>query len=164
MVRASKGERTFQLFNNALMLVVSVLTLYPVLYVALASVSDPSRLIREGGLLLWPKGFELGAYKIVFINPNIGSGYLNTILYMGAGTFISMLLTIMGAYALSRRNAMFVKYLMFFAVFTMWFKPSMIPFFLTVGTEMKLKNTFWAEGAKKRPVSSLWTVRGQISM
>ncbi len=144
MVRASKGERTFQLFNNALMLVVSVLTLYPVLYVALASVSDPSRLIREGGLLLWPKGFELGAYKIVFNNPNIGSGYLNTILYMGAGTFISMLLTIMGAYALSRRNAMFVKYLMFFAVFTMWFKPSMIPFFLTVGTEMKLKNTFWA--------------------
>lgn len=144
MVASSRGEKIFQVFNNILMLFIALITLYPVLYVLFASFSNPSELIRHSGPLLGPLGFEMSAYKIVLKNPNIGTGYLNTILYMGCGTLISMFLTILGAYAFSRTRAMFTKYLMFFAVFTMWFKPSMIPFFLTVGTEMHMKNTFWA--------------------
>ena len=144
MIRQSTGDRTFQAANVVLLGFVAVLTLYPLLYVLFASVSDPNLLVRNSGLLLKPLGFELGAYKIVFNNPDIGNGYVNTLLYMSVGTVISMTLTILGAYALSRRHAMFVKYVMFFAAFTMWFKPSMIPFFLTVGTDMHMKNTFWA--------------------
>lgn len=143
MIASSKGEKGFQVFNNLLMLLIALITLYPVLYVLFASFSDASQLISYTGPLFGPLGFDAGAYKIVFNNPNLGSGYLNTILYMVCGTLISMLLTILGAYAFSRTRAMFVKYLMFFAAFTMWFKPSMIPFFLTVGTEMHMKNTFW---------------------
>ena len=142
MVRASKGERTFQLFNNALMLVVSVLTLYPVLYVALASVSDPSRLIREGGLLLWPKGFELGAYKIVFNNPNIGSGYLNTILYTLVGTLIGLFVNISAAYALSRRDLVGRRLITFFFIFTMFFNGGLIPTYFTI-RDFHLYDTFW---------------------
>lgn len=144
MVQASKGEKAFQKANIVILGFISLVTLYPILYVLFASVSDPSQLIKHSGLLLSPLGFETAAYSIVFKNPDIGTGYLNTIFYMGAGTLLSMLLTILGAYAFSRKRAMFTKYLTFFAVFTMWFKPSMIPFFLTVGTYMGMKNTFWA--------------------
>lgn len=144
MLQASKGEKIFQGVNLVLLGAISLVTLYPILYVLFASVSNPNILVSHSGLLLYPLGFELGAYEIVFKNPDIGSGYLNTLLYMGVGTCLSLVLTIFGAYAFSRRHAMWTKYLTFFAVFTMWFKPSMIPFFLTVGTYMDMKNTFWA--------------------
>lgn len=143
-MRQSRSERIFLHFNNVLMLLVAVVTLYPLLHVLFASFSDPSRLITARGLILWPQGFTTRAYWIVFRNPDIVNGYINTLIYMGLGTVISMTLTMFGAYAFSRRKAMWVKYLVFFAVFTMWFRPSMIPFFLTVGNDMQMKNTLWA--------------------
>lgn len=144
MIHESRGERIFHFFNAILLGLIAVATLYPILHVVFASISDPNKLVKTSGILLGPTGFELGAYKIVFKNPDILGGYVNTLLYMGVGTMISMVLTIMGAYALSRPHTMWVKYITFFAVFTMWFKPSMIPFFLTVGGSMGMKNTFWA--------------------
>lgn len=144
MIRQTKGERIFGWVNVAVLGGIAVFTLYPLLYVLFASFSDPNQLIKNSGLLLRPLGFETGAYGIVFKNPDIINGYVNTILYMGVGTAISMLLTILGAYAFSRKHAMWTKYLMLFAAFTMWFKPSMIPFFLTIGNEMGLKNSFFA--------------------
>lgn len=144
MIHESRGERTFHFFNVIMLGLVAAVTLYPLFHVLFASVSDPNELVKNSGILLGPIGFELSAYRIVFHNPDILGGYINTLLYMGAGTLISMALTIMGAYALSRSHAMWIKYITFFAVFTMWFKPSMIPFFLTVGNSMDMKNTFWA--------------------
>lgn len=144
MIRESRGERIFHFFNVVVLGLVAALTLYPLLHVLFASVSDPNELVKNSSILLGPKGFELAAYKIVFHNPDILGGYINTLLYMGVGTIISMVLTIMGAYALSRSHTIWIKYIAFFAVFTMWFKPSMIPFFLTVGSSMGMKNTFWS--------------------
>ena len=144
MIRESRGEKAFHVVNNAVLGLVAIVTLYPLLYVMFASISNPNELVKNSGILLAPLGFELGAYRIVFKNPDILSGYMNTLLYMGLGTLISMTLTIMGAYALSRKHAMWVKYVTFFAVFTLWFRPSMIPFFLAVGFEMDLRNTIWS--------------------
>ena len=144
MIYESRGEKTFHYFNAIALGLLAVVTLYPILHVLFASVSNPNELVKNSGILLGPKGFELGAYRIVFQNPDILGGYVNTLLYMGLGTVLSMALTITGAYALSRKHAMWVKYITFFAVFTMWFKPSMIPFFLTVGSDMGMKNTFWS--------------------
>lgn len=140
----TKAERTFQKANVVFMVIISIITLYPLLHVLFASFSDPAELIKSKGLILWPQGFMTRAYWVVFHNPDIVSGYINTLIYMGVGTVISMLLTTFGAYAVSRKKAMWAKYIMFFAAFTMWFRPSMIPFFLTVGNEMQMKNTLWA--------------------
>lgn len=134
----------FHAANIVLLLGLTLVTIYPLLHVLFASVSDPAQLIKSKGLILWPKGFETRAYWIVFKNPDIVNGYVNTILYVGVGTAISMILTMFGAYAFSRKQAFWTKYLVFFAAFTMWFRPSMIPFFLTVGMDMHMKNTFWA--------------------
>ncbi len=144
MIQTSKAEKRFQYYNVVLMLGIALVTVYPLLHVLFGSFSSPAELMRNRGLILWPRGFNTRAYEIVFKNPDIGNGYVNTILYMSVGTVISMVLTIMGAYTLSRKQSIWAKYLMFFAAFTMWFRPSMIPFFLTVGMQMHMKNTFWA--------------------
>lgn len=144
MIRESRSESIFHAANLALMVGLMLITVYPLLHVLFASISDPTQLIRSKGLILWPKGFETRAYWIVYKNPDIVNGYINTFMYVGAGTVISMFLTMLGAYVFSRKQAIWTKYLVFFAAFTMWFRPSMIPFFLTVGMDMHMKNTFWA--------------------
>jgi putative aldouronate transport system permease protein len=143
-IQETRGEQVFHAFNLALMQGLALITIYPLLHVLFSSFSDPGLLMKTKGLVLFPKGFTVKAYQIVFKNPDIVSGYINTILYMGSGTVLSMALTILGAYAFSRSQAIWTKYLVFFAAFTMWFKPSMIPFFLTISRDMGMKNTFWS--------------------
>jgi putative aldouronate transport system permease protein len=144
VIHTSKGEKSFQFLNYIFLSSIAIVTVYPILHVLFASVSNPSELIRNNGLLLYPLGFQVESYKIVFQNRDIVSGYINTIMYVGFGTTISMTLTILGAYALSRRHAIWIRYFTFFIVFTMWFRPGMIPFFLVVGEELHMKNTLFA--------------------
>ncbi len=137
------GEKIFEGSAAIFLGVIALLMLYPILYVAMASVSNAGQLMRNSGLLLRPLGFQIESYRIVFNNPDILSGYRSTLTYMVLGTSISMFLTILGAYSLSRKG-MWMRYLTFFAVFTMWFRAGMIPFFLVVGENLHLKNTIWA--------------------
>lgn len=100
-------------------------------------------LIRHRGLLLMPKGFNIGAYKLVFRNPNILKGYANTILYVVVGTSINIVMTVLSAYVLSRKDFLFRRPLMFMAIITMYFSGGMIPLYLQV-QRLKLLNTIWA--------------------
>lgn len=79
VIRRSTGERIFDAFNIIFMILLMVVTLYPLLYVVFASVSTPSVLVQHRGLLLKPLGFETGSYGLVFKNPMIPKGYLNTL-------------------------------------------------------------------------------------
>ena len=130
--RRSIGERAFGLVNVAIMLALAFATLYPFLYVALASISDAGLLLKQRGLLLRPLGFETSAYRMVFNNPVLLSSYMNTIIYVSAGTSLSVALTVCGAYALSRRGVLLRGPITFFIVFTMWFSGGIIPLFLLV--------------------------------
>lgn len=133
----------FRLFNGAFMILVCIIMLYPFIHVLFASVSNPNELIRHRGLLLWPKGFNIGAYKLVFKNPNIIKGYLNTIWYVVLGTTINIVMTVLSAYVLSRKDFMLRRPLMFLAIITMYFSGGMIPLYLQV-LRLKLINTVWA--------------------
>ena len=126
------------------MLVLMVVTLYPFLYVLFASLSDPASMMQKRGLLLAPMGFTLGAYKAVLDNPMILVGYRNTLFYVVAGTSVNMVMTVLGAYALSRKNVMLKNPVMFMIVFTMFFNGGMIPTFLLVGQTLGLQDTPWA--------------------
>jgi putative aldouronate transport system permease protein len=130
--RRTIGERAFDLLNVLFMLAVAFATLYPFLYVAFASFSDAGLLLRHRGLLLQPLGFEIASYKMVFQNPVLLSSYVNTIIYVAAGTTLSVCLTVCGAYALSRKGLLMRAPITFFIVFTMWFSGGMIPLFLLV--------------------------------
>ena len=122
----------FRLVNAAVLGLVALMTLYPFLYVIFASFSDPVKLMGNSGLLLKPLGFSLNAYKKVFVNPSIYSGYLNTIFYVTAGTMINILATCMAAYVLSRKQFMLRRFLTILFIFTMYFNGGLIPSYLLI--------------------------------
>lgn len=82
--------------------------------------------------MLWPKGIQLEAYKSVFANHEIFSGYLNTFFYVIAGTFLNLILTLIGAYVLSRQNLTLKRFLNLFVTLTMFISGGMIPLYLVM--------------------------------
>jgi len=137
------GERFFNVFNILFLSFMVVITLYPLLYVLFAAFSVPSRLMTKYGILLGPQGFSLVSFIAVFQNPNIWSGYGNTIIIVIGGTALNMLMTIMGGYVLSRKNWFLTRPIALGVVFTMYFGGGLIPFYLTV-RGLHLDNTLLA--------------------
>jgi putative aldouronate transport system permease protein len=141
--KRSIGEKTFDRFNVILLTLLVIVCVYPFLYVLFASFSDPYQLMQHRGLLLKPLGFTLKGYTLVFQNPSIMTGFMNTLFYVIVGTAISVLLTAMSAYVLSRKNLMLGKPLMMMITITMFFSGGLIPFFLQV-QRLGLQNSRWA--------------------
>lgn len=143
MRKRNLGEGIFQICNGLVLLLVSLVTLYPFLYVIFASFSDPLRLMGNASLLLKPLGFSLGAYKKVFLNPSIYSGYMNTVFYVTVGTLVNILATCMAAYVLSRKQFMLRRVLTIMFIFTMYFSGGLIPTYMLVNS-LGLVNTRWS--------------------
>lgn len=143
-IRKTPSERTFDIINYTLMILLVIVTLYPMLHVLFASFSSPSLLSAHRGALLAPLGFSTDAYRTVFANPSIGLGYRNTLFYMSFGTAVNMVMTILGAYALSRRNVMWKGPILFLIVFTMFFNGGLIPTYLLVAKNLNWIDTPWA--------------------
>lgn len=143
MNRPTIGERIFDFFNSLFMILLCLATLYPFLYVLIASLSDPAWAVQQRGLIWFPHGFNLDAYKLVFDNPMIKTGYMNTLFIVVVGTAINVFMTALGAYGLSRQNVMWKNPIMFFIVFTMFFSGGLIPTYLLV-TNLGMLDTLWA--------------------
>ena len=142
-MKKTKGEKAFSVFNVIFLAVISIICLYPMLYVAFASLSSSQMLMRHTGLLLHPMGFNLNAYVKVFQNPMIVKGYANTLIILVLGVSVNMILTALGAFFLTRQNVYFKKHIMLLIIFTMYFSGGMIPTYLTVRS-LGLYNTVWA--------------------
>lgn len=110
---------------------VVIATLYPFLYMLAVSLSRDVYVLK-GEVSIWPKGLNFKVYSIVFNDPRILSAYRNTITYVVLGTGISLLVTSLGAYALSKKHMLFHKTFTGLIVFTMFFGGGMIPTFLVV--------------------------------
>ena len=143
MKKRNLGEGVFQICNGLVLLIVSLVTLYPFLYVIFASFSDPLKLMGNSSLLLKPLGFSLGAYKKVFLNPSIYSGYMNTVFYVTVGTLVNILATCMAAYVLSRKQFMLRRVLTIMFIFTMYFSGGLLPTYMLVNS-LGLVNTRWS--------------------
>lgn len=143
-IRKTAGETAFDVINAALLCLLTLLALYPMLYVLFASFSVASDLARFRGILLGPLGFSLAAFEAVFKNPNIINGYRNTLLYVVGGTAINLLLTCLGAYALSRRNVMWKLPITLMVVFTLFFSGGLVPSYLLVARTLNWIDTPWA--------------------
>lgn len=133
----------FDIINVLLMLGLIVITLYPLLYVVFASLSEPGELMKNSGFLFSPAGFSWEGYKAVLSDPEILTGYYNTIVNTSLGTVLSLLVTLMLAFALSRKKMYNSKLIMKLIVFTMYFGGGMIPTYLVV-RGVGLINTRWA--------------------
>ena len=131
-IKLTAGDRIFNIVVYTLLVLLTLAALYPVLHVLFASVSDPVRLMRYNGIMLRPIGFTWEGYKLVLEDNRILTGYTNTLIYVSLGTAINMLMTIMGAYTLSRRKLLFKRPFMVMITITMFFGGGLIPWFLVV--------------------------------
>ena len=142
-IKISKGERIFDIFNILFMIGMMFIMLYPMWHVVCASFSNPRELSAHSGILLWPDGFSLSAYKLMMKNPMIFKGYINTILILVFGISVNMVMTSLGAYVLSRRNLMLNRPLTLIIIFTMYFSGGLIPTYLNV-LDLGLEDTLWS--------------------
>ena len=143
LIKRSLGERVFEVFNIVFMILLCMVMLYPMLYVAFASLSDAASLTKHSGLLLAPIHANIEAYKYVAKNPMILRGYLNTIIVVVCGVTVNLILTSIGAYFLSRKNVKLQKPIAKLIIFTMYFSGGLIPFYFTV-RDLGLENTYLA--------------------
>lgn len=113
------------------LVIMVVVTLYPVYFVVVASFSDPIY-VNNGTFLIFPKGFTVKGYIEVFKDSRIWTGYANTILYTVGGTVFGSAVTLLAGYALSRKDLPGSSIIMKLLVFTMYFSGGMIPFYLVI--------------------------------
>lgn len=133
-----------QFLIYALLIFIVLLCLYPIYYIVIASFSDSDALMRQEGLLLAPlKPFTLNAYKYVFSNRLVASGYMNTIIIVVVGVGINLLFTILAAYVLSIKELMFHRQLTLFVIFTMYFSGGMVPAYLNVKS-LGMLDSLWS--------------------
>ena len=137
------GSKIFDICNILFMLCLMIITLYPLLYVVFASLSETRLLLRHEGILFGPLGFSISSYKEVFKNKMITTGYINTLMILAIGVPLNIILTSLGAYFLSKRDIMLKKIITLFIVFTMFFSGGMIPFYLMV-KNLGLYDSIWA--------------------
>ena len=140
----SKASKAFDIFNVIFLCFMIVITLYPFYYVLVCSFSDSSLLMMKRGIVLWPQGFSMAAYKAVFSNPNIFTGYRTTLIVVIFGTILNVLLTAIGAFLITRRKFRLRKSLEYIMIFTMYFSGGMIPTYIIVYNVLKLGDTLWA--------------------
>ena len=138
------GGTIFDIFNYTFLIFLAIITLYPLVYVAFSSVSDPIALMRFRGILLYPRGFTLDSYEMVLQNPLIISGYINTIIIVLGGTTLNLLITSFAAYGLSRKRLMLKNFFVFMITFTMFFSGGLIPSYLLIRNTLGLKDNILA--------------------
>lgn len=145
MVKRSALRERFTLVDLLLVLLLSLaaaVTVYPVLYIVAVSFSDSASIVQDQ-VFLWPKGFNLDAYKQILQSPRIPRAYLNTILYTGVGTAINLIMTAIAAYPLSRPGFFGRKFFMIAIVLTMFLNGGIIPTYLIV-QKLNLIDSMWA--------------------
>ncbi|MFD3497384.1 carbohydrate ABC transporter permease [Streptomyces sp. NPDC058678] len=140
--RPTRGYRVFQGVNGVILTLVVVVTLYPFVNIVARSFSG-ERQIRAGEVTLWPKGFNLTTYEIVFQDSMFWRNYGNTVLYTVVSTVVAMVLTTCYAYVLSKKHLRGRGLLVGIAVFTMFFTGGLIPNYVLISS-LGMKNTIWA--------------------
>lgn len=132
----------FKVLNVIVLLIIVYLTFYPFLNIVAQSFSSQAE-INAGNVNLIPKGFNVETYKVIVRDKMFWINYKNTVVYTVTATAISIVMTSMFAYALSRKRLLGRKFFTMFAVFTMFFNGGLIPNYVLIQS-LGFGNTMWA--------------------
>lgn len=142
-LRAMRGkEKWFELFVWLMGFLVFFITLYPLWFVLIASISEPG-MVNNGRVWFIPKGLNIDGFIRVFQDSRIWIGYRTTLFVTIVGTALSMVVTIPCAYALSRKDFKIRRPLMVFFIFTMYFNGGLIPTYIIISQSLRLDNSIW---------------------
>jgi len=141
MIR-SKSDKSFELINITILIILTLIVTYPLYFVVIASISSPEA-VNLGKVLLLPRDINLTGYSFILKENQLWNGYLVTIVLTLVGTVINLAFTLAGAYSLTKTFLPGIKVIMFLFTFTMFFSGGLIPTYILV-SKLKLRNTLWA--------------------
>ena len=145
-IKETSGRIAFKVVNTVILSLFAIICLIPLWHVLMASISNPADLNRHSGLVLWPLSesgpVSLRGYAIAFNNSVLIRGYANTVFYLVTGCILCILFSSEAAYCMSRRKAVWMKYLTIMLIFTIFFSVGLIPTYY-VNRAMGLDNTRW---------------------
>mgnify|MGYP004478705875 FL=1 len=138
-IKLPKDDRIFYLCVNIFVALILIIVLWPLIFIVSSSFSSKEA-VMAGRVFFLPVDFSLEGYKAIFKTGEVLVGYKNTILYTFFGTILNVSLTMIAAYALSRKDLPHRKGLMFLFTFTMIFSGGMVPTYIVV-SNLGLLNT-----------------------
>ncbi|WP_284639361.1 carbohydrate ABC transporter permease [Paenibacillus silviterrae] len=141
-IREATGDKIFNIVNYVMLSLFFIAVLYPLIYIISASFSSTKAVI-SGKVWLWPVDPGLKGYEAVFSNKAIWSGFANSLFYTVVGTMVNVVLTLMAAYPLARKDFIGRNLIMFIFVFTIMFSGGLIPNYMLV-KDLGLLDTRWA--------------------
>ncbi len=136
------SNTVFHIVNTLFLLFCFLIVVFPLLNVLSSSFSSPAAVSR-GQVKLFPKGFNIEVYKLIFSNSMLLTGYRNSIIYTFVGTAFNIVLTIMAAYPLAVKDFVGRKAISMLFVFVMIFSAPLIPTYLNVKS-LHLLDSMWA--------------------
>ena len=142
MKRVSLSDKNFDILNKIFLTLIVIIIVYPLIFVISASISNPVA-VSSGKMWLWPVDITFEGYKRILQDSSIWLGYRNTIFYTTVGTVIHLFVLLPCAYALSRKELMGRKYILWIILFTMMFSGGLIPTYLVIKT-LGMLDTMWA--------------------
>lgn len=138
----STADMVYIVITEVILWFMLVIILIPLVYIVSSSFSSPEA-VGNGWVYLWPVDFSLKGYVAVFTTENVWIGFRNSIFYTVVGTFINIVVTMLAAYPLSRRDLKGRGVVTVIFTFTMLFSGGMIPTYLLV-RDLRMINTVWA--------------------
>ena len=142
MIQRTRGEKIFNVFNVTVLGVVALMALYPFVYTISMSLSSAAEAMRSG-LHLYPRDISLTSFEMVLANPDIISGFANSVLRTVTGTALTLFFTCLTAYPLARRELPHRGPLLFLILFTMIFSGGIVPNYLLI-KNIGLIDSLWA--------------------
>ncbi len=140
--RISKGDRALEIAVFIIMTLLMVIFLYPMWETLVRSFSTQET-ANTFGIKLWPEEFSVDSYKYVFRNDDFLIGFKNSVIRTVAGSFLAVLFTYCGGYALSRKDLPGRGIITFYVVLTMFISAGLIPTYLNI-RNLGMINTYWA--------------------
>ncbi|MDL2319392.1 carbohydrate ABC transporter permease, partial [Eubacteriales bacterium OttesenSCG-928-A19] len=137
-----KRSRVFTVINSLIMLFLVIITLYPFYYVIIGSISGDNLGAQEV-FYLYPKGLDFGSYKMVFSTASILRAYGNTLFVTTVGTVLSLILTTLTGYPLSKNRLKGRRLITTLMYFTMLFNGGLVPTYLVI-RDLGMIDSLWA--------------------
>ena len=142
MIGRSWGSRVFSGVNAFFLILIMLITFYPLYYVAITSISN-GMLVMQGKVNLYPIGLTLDSYRSIMSDPQLFQSLWNSVVYTVVGTTINLVMFCLCAFPLSRRTFSGKRFFTGMIVFTMFFGGGMIPLYLVI-KDLKMMDTIWA--------------------
>lgn len=139
IMRRFNSDTIYNILVYTVLTILSLVVAYPLYFIVIASISKPV-LVSTGQVYLFPRGINFMGYQKIFEYTELWHGYANTIFYTIGFTLLSVFVTLLAGFALSRRNLAGRNAVMMFFTITMFFSGGLVPTYFLI-RDLGLMNT-----------------------